>query len=534
MPSAVCEPTEACPSPEALRRPADDRCARREAALRRVATLVARTASTERVLAAIAEEVGQVLEAGVTTIVRSDDGHAGLAMAEWRSPDEGRPAHDGPSHGVRSSIAAAIVVDDVVWGRTVVVSRPGQMLEADAEAKVAAFNELAAMAVTNDKSRDTLARLAAEQAALRRVATHVARGAGAAELFGAVTEEIGQLLPVDHVALRRYEPDGTVVYEAVWSRVGEHDPPAGTRLEVGGNNLAAKVQATGRSARIDDYVDTTGPVGDAARGTGLRSAVATPIVVERRLWGVMSAGSVQPEPLPADTEARLASFTDLLATAISNAEVHAALRSSRARLVTAADDTRRRIERDLHDGAQQRLVHTVVALKLTLQALDRGADDARELAAEALHHAELATTELRELAHGILPGPLMSEGLRGGVAALTARHSLPIAADVLDGRLPAHVEATAYFVISEALANVTKHAAARSVTVAANVAGGALRVEVADDGRGGVDVAKGSGLTGLIDRVEALGGSLELTSRIRQGTTLVASIPIDAVTLRSV
>jgi signal transduction histidine kinase len=259
---------------------------------------------------------------------------------------------------------------------------------------------------------------------------------------------------------------------------------------------------------------------------GIRSSVGTPIIVEGRVWGVVIAGSTLHQSLPPDTEARLASFTELVATAIANAESRTALVASRARIVAAADESRRQIERDLHDGGQQRLVHAVIVLKLALRALENADADASELVAEALGHAEQANAELRELAHGILPAALTRGGLRAGVEALVSRVSLPVIVDVPVGRLPAGVEATAYFVISEALTNVVKHAGAAGAQVAARVERGELRVEVRDDGVGGARDGHGTGLGGREDRVSALHGRLVLESPPGGGTCVYAVLPV--------
>ena len=283
---------------------------------------------------------------------------------------------------------------------------------------------------------------------------------------------------------------------------------------------------TGRPARIDSYADGSGPLGVTGRELGIRSSVGTPIIVEARVWGVTVAGSTLNQSLPADTEARLASFTELVGMAIANAESRAALTASRARIVAAGDESRRRIERDLHDGAQQRLVHAVIALKLALRGLSSGDADAEELVAEALRHAEAANSELRELAHGILPAALTRGGLRAGVQALVSRTSLPVTVEVTVERLPAGVEATAYFVISEALTNVVKHAHADSATVTAGVERGQLRIEVRDDGVGGAYGGDNTGLGGLEDRVSALGGQLLLESPQGGGTRVCAFVPI--------
>jgi signal transduction histidine kinase len=214
-----------------------------------------------------------------------------------------------------------------------------------------------------------------------------------------------------------------------------------------------------------------------------------------------------------------------VATAIANAESRAELAASRARIVAAADQSRRRIERDLHDGAQQRLVHAVIVLKLALRALSQADADAGELVAEALRHAEHANSELRELAHGILPAALTRGGLRAGVEALVSRTSLPVSVDVSVERLPAGVEATAYFVVSEALTNVVKHARATEAKVTARTEHGELQVEVRDDGVGGAQGGPGTGLGGLEDRVSALDGHLIVDSPPGHGTRVRALLP---------
>jgi signal transduction histidine kinase len=296
---------------------------------------------------------------------------------------------------------------------------------------------------------------------------------------------------------------------------------------LGGENLGTIVYKTERSARIDHYADrSSGPLGVGVQDAGIRSSVATPIIVEGRLWGLIVAGSFLEEPLPPDSEARLAGFTEMVATAIANAESRAALAASRARIVAAADESRRRIERDLHDGAQQRLVHAVIVLKLAQRALERADADAGEVVAEALRHAESANAELRELAHGILPAALTRGGLQAGVEALVSRVSLPVSVDVSVDRLAAGVESTAYFVVSEALTNTIKHARAARAKVTARVEDGELLVEVFDDGVGGARGDHTTGLGGLEDRVSALGGRLWLESPPGEGTHVCARLPV--------
>jgi signal transduction histidine kinase len=256
---------------------------------------------------------------------------------------------------------------------------------------------------------------------------------------------------------------------------------------------------------------------------GLVSSVGAPIVVEGRLWGVMVLPST--ETLPADTEPRLASFAELVATAIANAEAHTELAASRARIVAATDEERRRVVRDLHDGAQQRLVHTIITLTHAQRAVDKEDEDAPALLSEALAHAQHAIDELRELAHGILPAILAHGGLDAGVEALASRMPVPVAIDVTVGRLPAAVEATAYFVVAEALTNVAKHARARRAEVTARIEDGTLAVRVRDDGIGGAR-PDGSGLLGLADRLAALDGQLSVYSPADSGTLVAAAIPL--------
>jgi len=372
-------------------------------------------------------------------------------------------------------------------------------------------------------SRDELARLAEEQAALRRVATLVAHGAPPQELFTAVVEEVERVLPGAHAGLSRYAPDGTMTMVAISERLAESFP-VGSQWPLGGRNVSTMVFETGRSARIDSYGDASGRIGVAVREWGPASLVGVPIVVEGRRWGVMTMASTE-HPLPPDSEAQLASFTELVATAIANAEAQRELAASRARIVAAADEERRRVVRDLHDGAQQRLVYTVATLTMASRALENAQEDTPALLTEALDNAKRATDELRELAHGILPEALTRGGLRAGVDTLASRMPVPVEIDVSVGRLPAVVEATAYFLISEALTNVAKHARAGHAEVTARIEDSTLAVHVRDDGIGGAR-PDGSGLLGLADRLAALDGVLRVESPTDGGTLISAAMPI--------
>jgi signal transduction histidine kinase len=269
----------------------------------------------------------------------------------------------------------------------------------------------------------------------------------------------------------------------------------------------------------------SGYLGSELRKMGVRSAIGAPIMVDGRLWGTMVPYWTDDYP-PPDVEQRLAQFTDLIATAIANTASREALTASRARVVASADEARRRIERDLHDGAQQRLLHTVITLKLAQRKLGGADAAAASLVDEALEQAESATAELRELVHGILPASLDRGGLRAGVNTLVARAPLPVSVAVTDERLPPRVEATGYFIVAEALANVIKHAAATCAEVRAELDDGVLRIEVRDDGRGGAQLDGSSGLIGLSDRAAALDGELEVASPAGGGTVVTATLPV--------
>jgi signal transduction histidine kinase len=376
---------------------------------------------------------------------------------------------------------------------------------------------------TAEASRDEPARLAEEHAALRRVATLVAHGAPPEALFTAVVAEVERVVPGAHATLMRYASDATMTIVAISERLTDSFP-VGSRWPLGGKNVTTMVFETGRSARIDDYRGASGRLGVAVRDRGAVTVVGAPIVVEGRRWGVITLASTE-HPLPPDNEAQLASFTELVATAIANAEAQRELAASRARIVAATDDERRRMVRDLHDGAQQGLVHTVITLKMARRALENGQDDTPALLTEALENAVRATDELRDFAHGILPDALTRGGLLAGVETLASRMPMPVEIDVSVGRLPATVEATGYFLVSEALTNVAKHARAGHAEVTAGIEDGTLVVHVRDDGIGGAR-PDGRGLVGLADRLAALDGQLRVESPTDGGTLVTAAIPI--------
>jgi signal transduction histidine kinase len=371
-------------------------------------------------------------------------------------------------------------------------------------------------------------RIADEQAALRRVATLVARAAPPEEVFAAVTEEAGRLLATDVAILSRYALDGTEAVVSVWASDGIPPVVVGDRVPVGGRNVTSLVFETGQPARIDSYDGATGPVGDLAREIGVRASVGAPISVAGELWGVMIVAS-RSEPLPADTEARLAGFTELAATAVANAEAQAEVTASRARIVAAADQARRRIEQDLHDGAQQPLVALALRLRVARAAVP---PELGELGAELDRAAAVAAgalDELREIARGLHPAVLAKGGLPLALNALARRSPVPVDLRVgVNRRLPEPVEISAYYLVAEALTNAARHARASAIAVEAEVVGNLLRVAVRDDGVGGAGLAGGSGLAGLKDRVEALGGQIVLHSPRGAGTSLRAELPLTA------
>jgi PAS domain S-box-containing protein len=541
------------------------RLADQAAALRRVATLVARGVPPPDVFSAVAREVGLLLGVDWTHMARYESDGTSTGVAGWSTAGDqipvgtrvnlegesvgglvlrtGRPARLrdyenasghaaalGRARGLRSSVGAPIVVDQRLWGVMIAATKGDRPLPLDAESRIAAFTELVATAISNTEARTQVERLADEQAALRHVATLVARGVPPEEVFAAVAEEVGRLLDTGLAGMARYERDDMVTVVAAWAAEDEHGAahplvPGPWPLE--GGDVASTIARTGRPVRIDDYHGVPGRIAAFVRDElGISSSVGSPIVVDGRLWGALFVHSMQTdEPLPRDTESRLTGFTELVATAISNTEARNEVAASRARIVAATDDERRRVVRDLHDGAQQRLVHTVITLKLAQRASQTKAGDVPALVSEALDHAEQATAELRELVHGILPAVLTQGGLRAGVDALGSRMPVPVENDVSVGRLPAAVEATAYFVVAEALTNVAKHARAGRASVAARIEDGTLQVQVRDDGVGGAQ-PDGSGFLGLADRLAALDGQLRVESPTGGGTLVTADIPV--------
>jgi signal transduction histidine kinase len=423
-------------------------------------------------------------------------------------------------------VATPIVVEGRLWGAMVTGTTRDEPLPPETESRLGQFTELMATAIANTESHARANRLAEEQASLRRVATLVAEGPSPTAVLEAVAAEMKGLLDADGIALSRYEP-GDEVLLLTHSGANAGKVPPGTRLRPEDESVTAKVRRTGRPARMESGVGTHGPIAELVNTIGVRSAVGAPIVVDGQLWGSVVATWNGVAPAQIDTEERMAKFAELLETAIANADSRDQLTASRLRLVAAGDEARRRVVRDLHDGAQQRLVHTIVNLKLAQQALREDEGEAESLVGEALEHAQQGNMELRELAHGILPAALTRGGLRVGIDAVVARSDLPVRVDVPAERFPAEIEASAYFIVAEALTNVVKHSHARRAEVRASVEDGTLHVEVRDDGIGGAD-PEGHGLVGISDRVTALGGRLGIESPAGGGTLLTATLPLSA------
>jgi signal transduction histidine kinase len=385
-------------------------------------------------------------------------------------------------------------------------------------------NAIIPSGVNGSQDPGRLQALLDEQAALRRVATMVASGAPASTLFDRVCEELGRVLGVESTDMIRFEGDGAVVVGA-WSSVGEPSFPVGERIPIDGQTVSAKLRATGRPQRVDDYEGVEGELAERIRSFGVRSVVGAPIKVAGRLWGGIMVISERPYAFPPGTEERVGNFAELVTAALANVEAREELDASRARIVEAADAARQRIERDLHDGAQQRLVSLALNLRLLQSSLEADSDAARELES-ARSELEATLEELRDLARGIHPSVLTDRGLEAALAGLVGRSPIPVELD-LDGcgDLPEPVQITAYFIVAEALTNAFKHARCDLVTVRVGAANGWAMVEVRDDGVGGTVSAGGSGLRGLADRVSALGGTLEIESPPGDGTAIRARMP---------
>jgi signal transduction histidine kinase len=524
-----------------------------QSALRRVATLVAQGVSPQDLFEAVAEEVGRLLLAANVSMGRYESDGSVTSMASWSSVapvftpgrrwpikgtnvawmvlQTGRPARIDDfsaatdpigiavrEAGYKSAIGSPIVVEGHLWGAISAASTEGPM-PPGSEARLSSFTELVATAIANAESRSGLHQLADEQAALRRVATLVAQDAPPAEIFSAVSKEVEGLFGSGAGVLRFEQDHPALVFVGISS---EFDIPIGTRWELQEGMASAEVYRTGRAARVDAM-----ELAQVGRELGVVSSVAAPIVVEGRLWGAVSLGSTD-ERIPPDAEERLMKFTELVATAIANAQGKSELAASRRRIVAASDESRRRIERDLHDGTQQRLVSLGLAVRAVEANLPPERDDLSAQLSGVAMGLVAAVEDLQEISRGIHPAILSKGGLGPALQALAHRSPIPVNLDITtDVRLPEPIEVAAYFVASEALANTAKYSQASRIDVSLERRDGGLLLSVRDDGVGGVDAARGSGIVGLNDRVEALGGSLRVKSRPGEGTQIVARLPLD-------
>ena len=445
--------------------------------------------------------------------------------------------------GPRGAATAILVVCSItVWntaqndGPFVRESITDSLLSTQLFIAIAALTSLLLAAVTAERTRAerTLAAaeaaqraLADEQAALRRVATLVAGEAAPSQVFEQVTHEVGRLLGLPTATVLQFDGAHRARVVGAWSKDGSPRFPVGATLDLDGDTVVGKVWQTGSPARVDRYEDARGPLAETMHELGYGGAVAAPVSVGGRAWGALASASTSDQPLPDGVERRLCDFADLVAQALANADAYEKLAASRARLVEVGDAERRRLERNLHDGAQQRLVAVALALSMVNAKLQGDPAAAQQVLTAARDDLARGLDELRELARGIHPAVLTERGLGPALEGLVTRAPVPVeVAELPPERLPPSVEAAAYYVISEALANVAKYAHASHVTVSVRRTDGRAEVSVADDGVGGADPSGGSGLQGLAARVEALNGRLEIDSPPDRGTHIQVAMPV--------
>jgi PAS domain S-box-containing protein len=545
-----------------------ERLADEQAALRRVATMVADQAAPDLIFATVAKEVARIVQGDRCAIGRFEPEEAMTVVAYWSDEDVQIPAGtridlrgDDVTAAVRrcgrpvriddhesiggplidyarrlgslpnSTIATPVFVEGRMWGAIFTSTMTLERFPEDSESRMLRFAGLVATAVANAESHEALARLIDEQAALRRVATLVARGVPPAEIFSAVSREVERLFTMDETAdlatVVRFDPGPEfVLVGAAKSFAGL---PIGSRWGTQELYVSTRVFRTGRSARVEesDLTAIGGREAATLRQQGLISQVGSPITVEGHLWGAITMNANQ--TLPSDTEKRLENFTELLGTAIANAEGKSELAASRRRIVAASDEARRRIERDLHDGTQQRLVSLGLALRAAEASVPSDRADLQTELSEIATGLASAVEDLQELSRGIHPSVLTGGGLGPALRSLAGRSAIPVELEVATDvdRLPEQVEVTAYFVASEALANATKHARATRLSVSLATRKSDVVLKIRDDGVGGAEPAHGSGLVGLTDRVEAIGGAVDIRSPVGDGTQITVQLPLD-------
>jgi signal transduction histidine kinase len=547
-----------------------------QGALRRVATLVAAGAEPQAVFTAVAVEAAHVLGVGAVSLIRYDadsemftkiygthgDRAAvadGAQMSRADCPEgamvleTGGPVRlddwttlPGPvaarhrEQGFGQAVAAPVIVDGSMWGQISAFGEADEVLPPGCETQLAEFTQLVSTSISNAQAGDDVRRLLDEQAALRRVATLIAEGADPAAVFEAVCAETGRLIGATSVNLARYTPDGFHLTLAGWSLHDAHIP-VGTRLPLAPDTLGDVIRRAGAPARLDSYEAGSSELATIVRELGIRSSVGAPVIVEGQPWGALVVGTDGNEPMPAGTEVRLARFTELVATAISNTDARAQVIASRARIVAAGDEARRRIERNLHDGTQQRLLALGLDLQRIRATIPDGQLETHSGLAQAERDLDSVLEEVRELSRGLHPALLSRGGLRLALRALARRSPIPVSMTIdLATRPPPSIETAVYYLVSEALTNTIKHSRAAAISIGITTErldpsasgdrrgrqGLSLRAVIADDGIGGAEPSEGSGLMGAVDRVDALGGRLTLDSRPGRGTTILIELPL--------
>lgn len=432
-------------------------------------------------------------------------------VGHWRTKEGGRRLiawSNRPMAGDDGALAALVTTGIDLTDREPHREHTDQALRGDPAAKLV-----------------EVSRLASEQRALRRVATLVAAEVSPERVFSAVSEECARVLGVNASAVMRYEDDGSVRIVGRHNTDGVDVLRVGDRLPTEEDSAVGRVLRTGAAARVDDWGSRReGAIADVVFRVGYRSSAAAPIVVGGRLWGTVTIAGE--DPLPADSESRLAAFCELVSLAVASAQARADLISSRARLVEASDEERRRLERNLHDGAQQHLVSVAVKLRVARSQLSTQPDLVGRLLDEALEELGTGLEELREIARGLHPAILAEHGLARTLEVLAGRLPVEVGLELPEGRLPPALEATLYYIVSEALTNVARHAGAARAEVTVRRDGRMLRCAISDDGRGGADPDRGTGIAGLRDRAEAAGGSLTVVSLPGRGTIVSVALPL--------
>jgi PAS domain S-box-containing protein len=531
---------------EELHRLADE-----QAALREVATLVAKGADTLEVFSAVAGGVAKVLGAPGINMIRFDQDSVATKIAGWGiaplevgshwSLDDpsvmamvahtGRPARIEDyaetagafatlalGAGIRSGIGAPIIVDGRTWGVVITYWGDSDQASGEAEVRLSRFTELVATAIANMQSLDRLHKLIDEQSALSRVATLVARGASGDDIIAAVCSAVGPLLAARQVrAVAFAESGGYRVLQAWRGDGGTSGRPGAPDADIDLRALSDRITTVRAAYRVVDTSELNGSSG---------SEVGARVIVQDDIWGALIVES--DEILPSSAETSVARFAEMIATALTNELARTQLLQSRVRIVTAADEARRHLQRNIHDGAQQRIVASVIDLQMAEERFDGDPPAARAALRSALETSQAGLEELRELAAGLHPRILSRGGLNAALNSIASRARIPVTVVAPTGRYASHVEAAAYFVVTEGLANVAKHSQATSARVHVRESTSQLLVTVEDDGIGGVDIDGGTGLRGLEDRAEALGGRLVVESIPGRGTSLFVSIPMHA------